>query len=352
VASDDRLRILSIDGGGIRGLLPALVIADIERRLEEAGGKKRPLSDWFHLLAGTSTGGLIALGMAAPGEACMNGEKLVALYRDEGRSIFRFTPQRVRSLGGWIAPKHAPAQLERVLEGHLKSARLAQATRDVVITAYDMTEREPHFFKRWRAREDESRNPTLVDAAMATAAAPTYFPSHQIAGSALVDGGVFAANPTIAAISEALKRTTDEPAPVHPHDLFVVSLGTGVRESGFPPRRVRGWGKIGWILPRNGESALLGAVFDGQSDAADHWAHMLLNHEPDRRSPEKLDLGRGPRYFRLQTTLPRVLALDDASKRGLAELEAAARRLIADNASELDVIAEHLLSVGPVSGEP
>jgi uncharacterized protein len=255
VATEDRLRILSIDGGGIRGLIPALVISEIERRLEETTGDKRPLSDWFHLLAGTSTGVLIALGMAAPDESCMNGEKLVSLYRDEGPRIFRFTSQRLRSLGGWTGPKHSPDALRSVLEERIGRARLAEATRDVVVTAYDMTKREPHFFKRWRAREDEARNPTMVDAAMATAAAPTYFPSHEIAGSALVDGGVFAANPTIAAITEALKRTTDQPVPVDAHELFVVSLGTGVRESGFPQRRVRGWGKIGWILPKEGESA-------------------------------------------------------------------------------------------------
>jgi uncharacterized protein len=349
VATEHRLRILSIEGGGIRGLIPALVIEEIERRLEDATGDKRPLSDWFHLLAGTSTGGLIALGMAAPDESCMNGEKLVSLYRDEGPRIFRFTSQRLRSLGGWTGPKHSPAELRSVLEERIGQARLKQATRDVVVTAYDMTEREPHFFKRWRAREDETRNPTMVDAAMATAAAPTYFPSQEIAGSALVDGGVFAANPTIAAITEALKRTTDQPVPVDPHELFVVSLGTGVRESGFPQRRVRGWGKIGWILPKDGEAALLGAVFDGQSDAADHWAHMLLNHEPGRPAPREAAVGAGPRYFRLQTTLPRTVALDDASERSLDELDAAASRLIADSADELETIAERLVRAGPIA---
>jgi hypothetical protein len=279
----------------------------------------------------------------------MDGERLVELYRDEGPRIFRFTPQRLLSLGGWIGPKHSPDDLRSVLDRRIGSARLKDATRDVVVTAYDMSEREPHFFKRWRAREDDMRNVTMVDAGMATSAAPTYFPSHEISGSALVDGGVFAANPTIAAITEALKRTTDQPVPVDAHELFVVSLGTGVRETGFSQSRVRGWGKIGWILPKDGESAILGAVFDGQSDAADHWAHMLLNHEPGRPAPLRADVGRGPRYFRLQTELPRVLALDDASEETLDELEAAARQLIVDSSAELEEIAARLLRAGPLA---
>lgn len=92
---------------------------------------------------------------------------------------------------------------------------LADALREVIITSYDMTGREPYFFKRWRAREPapddrsatDSRNNPIVDVALATSAAPAYFPSRELGGRALVDGGMFAANPVVAAIVEALKRT-------------------------------------------------------------------------------------------------------------------------------------------------
>jgi patatin-like phospholipase/acyl hydrolase len=95
----DRMRILSIDGGGIRGLIPALVLAELERRLADASGSKRQLADYFHLLAGTSTGGLIALGLTAPdpnrpGLARMDGPQLVRLYRSAGPRIFGFGWQR------------------------------------------------------------------------------------------------------------------------------------------------------------------------------------------------------------------------------------------------------------------
>lgn len=350
----DRFRILSIDGGGIRGLIPALVLEELERRVEAAGGA-RALADCFHLVAGTSTGGLIALGLAAPdpsapGRPRLRAADLVRLYRDEGPEIFRRgLVQRLLSLDGWLAPRYSPAALERALRGRFGDTRLREALRDLVVTSYDMHAREPHFFKRWRAAESERRNPTMVDAALATAAAPTYFPSHGIDDRALVDGGVFATNPTVAAIAEALKRTEDEPADLHPHDLLVVSLGTGVHETGVEQRKVRRWGRLGWIRPRGGEPPLLGALLDGQSDAADHWAHTILNHEPGDPFPGADEVGaRGPRYFRLQVRLPGRSALDDASPPALDALEEMARELISSHDAQLTEIARRLTRLEPL----
>lgn len=351
----DRFRILSVDGGGIRGLVPAVVLAELERRIEAEAGEPRALSDCFHLLAGTSTGGLIALGLTAPepespGRPLLSAQGLVRLYREDGPRIFtRGLWWRLRSLGGWAAPKYPADPLAEVLGERLGEARLREALREVIVTSYDMSEREPHFFKRWRAAQSAQRNPTLVDAALATAAAPTYFPSHGLDERALVDGGVFASNPTVAAVAEALKRTDEEPADLAPHDLFVVSLGTGVRETGFEQRRVRGWGKVGWISPKGGEPPLLGAVLDGQSDAADHWAHMLLNHEPGDEMPRPAEIGaRGPRYFRLQVELHRAFAMDDASESALDGLTAAAEELIADHDEQLTLIARRLARLEPL----
>jgi predicted acylesterase/phospholipase RssA len=208
----DRFRILSVDGGGIRGLIPAIVLADLEARVSREAAQKRSLSDCFHLVAGTSTGGLIALGLTAPdpsGErARLDAADLVRFYREQGPSTFRAGLRGLLTLGGWLGPKYSPATLERVLRETLGEVRLRDARRDLVVTSYDMKRREPHFFKRWRAAESEDRNPSMVDAALATAAAPTYFPSHGLEDRALVDGGVFGSNPTVAAIAEALKRTT------------------------------------------------------------------------------------------------------------------------------------------------
>jgi uncharacterized protein len=350
-----RFRILSIDGGGIRGLIPALIVADLEERLRKRTGERRALADYFHLFAGTSTGGLISLGLTAPGAADpsrprMDGARLVSLYRDEGRRIFRRSFwRRLATLDGWLRPKHSPGELRKVLEEQLGPAPVSDLLRDVVVTSYDMTRSEPHFFKRWRARQREERNPSIVEAGMATALAPTYFPSFELRDSALVDGGVFAGNPTIAAIAEALKRRSDEPAQLAPRELFVVSLGTGVhRKAGFPQRQVARWGRIGWIKPQRGSPPLLDAMLDGQSDAADHWAHMLLNHEPTDPAPTEADLGHGPRYFRFQADLRQPFGMDDASTPALDELERVAKVVIEQRAAELDAVADELVQAGVI----
>lgn len=354
----DRFRILTVDGGGIRGLIPALVLADIERRLTERAGEPAGVSDYFHLLAGTSTGGLIALGLTVPdpgrpGRPLLAAAELAKLYAEDGPAIFQRTlGQRLRTLGGLAGPKYTLDALEDAIARRLGAGRLDAALREVLVAAYDMTGRSPFFFKRWRARSDPARNSTVVDAALSTAAAPTYFPPRELDGRALVDGGVFAANPVIAAITEALKRR-DEPARLGVEDLLVVSIGTGLHEQGYPPGEVGRWGRLGWILPKRGEPPILGAVLDGASDGADHWAHMLLNHDPGAGIPDAAEIGRGPRYFRLQVPLPRAIGLDDAGDDALRRrLPDAARALIAAHERELEEIVDRLLAAGRLPPDP
>jgi uncharacterized protein len=348
-----RFSILSIDGGGIRGLIPALVVKELEKRLGRDGPPAH-LTDYFDLFAGTSTGGLIVLGLnslnaADPDGKLIDGTALERIYVEDGPAIFRRSFfQRLRSLNGWIRPKHTGEELERVLGRYFGDAHLAQAKEEVVAVAYDMTERGPRFFKRYRAlehQESELRNPKVVAAAMATACGPTYFPSYEVDAKAMVDGGVFAANPTLAAIAEALKRTVD-PNDLRPIELLVVSLGTGVpkRGSGFGQGTVKRWGRIGWVLPQHGESPLLEAIFDGQSDAADHWAHMIVNR-PDEPPASAAAVGHGPRYFRFQADLQRPFAMDDAREPTLDALRQVAATLIQERSDELDQVTDQLLKL-------
>lgn len=365
-APTDRFRILCVDGGGIRGLIPALVIAELEARLQQRAGEEARISDYFHLFAGTSTGGLIALSLTAPdprrpGRPLVSAAELAGLYVEDGPQIFRRTlRQRLLTVWGFVGPKYSLQPLRAAVERRLGGSRLADALREVVIPAYDMTHREPYFFKRWRAREPvepnrppaEIRNHPIVDAALATSAAPTYFPSHEVGGRALVDGGVFAANPVIAAIAEALKLR-DGSAPLGVDGLLVVSIGTGLHEEGFGQSEVSRWGKLGWILPHGDEPPVLSAVLDGATDGADHWAHMLLNHPPGSDAPEPAEIGRGPRYFRLQVPMEAPIALDDASRETLErKLPDAARELLEAHASELGEIAERLLRFDPLPYDP
>jgi patatin-like phospholipase/acyl hydrolase len=349
----DRFRVLSIDGGGIRGLIAARVIARLEELVSAEAGEERRLADCFHMFAGTSTGGLLALGLTAPdphdpSRPRLSGADLVELYMSEGPRIFGDTLHKLLSLGGWIAPKHAEKRLECVLRERFEEARLRDALRELIVTSYDMSEPGPHFFKRWRARESSDRDREMVDVGLATSAAPTYFPSHGIGGRALVDGGLFAANPSVAAVVEALKRRDEEPRNLSAGDLLLVSLGTGQHETGHPQSQVRRWGRIGWILPRRQDPALIAAFLDGQSDAADHWVEILLNHEPGRGALDPATQGAGPRYFRFQTKLAVSTPLDDARPRALEQLNEAADRLLSKQDDRLRELARRLARGSPL----
>jgi patatin-like phospholipase/acyl hydrolase len=355
---NDKFRILSVDGGGMRGLIPARVIENLEGRLQAGAGPDARVADYFHMFAGTSTGGLVALSLTVPGKPGgdrprVSASELAGLYtRDGGKIFHRSLWQKLITLWGLRRPKYTLGGLEEAVKRNLGAdARLADALRELVVVAYDMTDREPWFFKRWPAREPggEARNYEIFHAALATSAAPTYFPSHAVDDHALVDGGVFAANPTLAAVVEALKRRQDQPAHLSTDDLLAVSIGTGHHETEYTQARVSRWGTLGWIVPKDGEPPVLATVLGGASDGVDHWTHTLLN-EPPPPHVTKEDIGRGPRFYRLQVELDPPIPMDRPER--LPDLEKAAKQLIADSEEQLSEIAARLLLAGPLPPDP
>jgi patatin-like phospholipase/acyl hydrolase len=295
------MRVLSIDGGGIRGLIPALVLTEIEKR----SGKQ--IYELFDLIAGTSTGGILACALCAP--APLPAEQLVALYEDEGPTIFdRSIWQRIRSAEGLLDEKYDAGALDRALERFLSDKRLAETRPDLLVPAYNMGDPGPYFFKSRKAR-DEGEDFPLSQVARATAAAPTYFEPYELSGEALVDGGVFAANPAMCAFAEVMRFQPSA-------DVFLLSLGTGQRTRKRSFDQIHDWGLIEWAKP------ILDVVFDGVSDAVDY----QLQHA--------LDAGH---YWRLQVELDLASDdLDDASEANLRELRAQAERLIADRTADID----------------
>jgi patatin-like phospholipase/acyl hydrolase len=353
---NDKFRILSVDGGGMRGLIPARVIENLEGRLQAEAGPHARVADYFHMFAGTSTGGLVALSLTVPLEPGgdrprISASELAELYtRDGGKIFHRSLWHKLITLWGLRHPKYTLGGLEEAVKRNLGAdARLADALRELVVVAYDMTEREPWFFKRWPARENDARNYEVFHAALATSAAPTYFPSHGVDDHALVDGGVFAANPTLAAVVEALKRRVDEPSHLSTDDLLAVSLGTGHHETGYTQARVSRWGTLGWVIPKDGEPPVLATVLGGASDGVDHWTHTLLNEPPPPHVTNE-EIGRGPRFYRLQVELKPPIPMDKPEE--IPALEDAAKKLIAEFEDQLSEIATRLLRAGPIPPDP
>lgn len=197
-------RILAIDGGGIRGTFPAAFLANLEKDL------KPPIGRYFDLISGTSTGGIIAIGLALG----LRASEILKLYEEQGPSIFGQTRSGV---GGWLdrkvrgirrvwSPKYSSEPLRSALTSVLGAKRLGDAQTRLVIPAWHPQTQSVYIFKTaHHPRLKNDYKEKAVDAAMATAAAPTFFSQHVTDNDVgLVDGGIWANNPTGITVVEAI----------------------------------------------------------------------------------------------------------------------------------------------------
>ena len=295
-------RVLSIDGGGIRGIIPAMVVASIEKKM----GK--PAQALFDLMVGTSTGGILALGLSRPGsgrQAQFSARRVVKLYEEQGAKIFEYSLWRkLRTVGGILEEAYSHEVLEGVLGKYFAGATLGDCEVPTMVTSYDIQNRRTVFLKSWHA---DHQSLLCRDAARATSAAPTYFEPKPLdtgdVASVLIDGGIFMNSPSVSAYAEARKLFPEDP-------IAVLSLGTGELTRPIAFEEARTWGSALWVM------SLLDCMFDGVSKAADHQMKLFL----------------GERYQRLQTTLDTASDdMDDASEENIRNLKHTARELIKAN---------------------
>lgn len=308
------MKILAIDGGGIRGIIPAVILTEIQRRL----GKD--LWQSFDLIAGTSTGGIIALGI---GTDCNQGQpyapdELVKLYVDNGPAIFKksfLTPEREL-----ILPKYSPDSLEAALATFFQDTEFLTARTPLLISSYDLQGQLPFFFKSHRIAVDATYNWKVREIARATSAAPTYFPPlHLVRGIedyALVDGGVFVNNPSMAAYAEARRLYGDAA------QFTIVSVGTGDRQDQISYASAAEWGLLGWA------KQIVPVLMDSVSEAVD----FELNSLP------------GCTYYRLQ--VPHLQAassdMDNVTPQNLVNLQTVAEDYVKSESALLDKICSEL----------
>jgi len=324
------IKILSIDGGGIRGIIPAMLLAEIERRT------KQPVARLFDLVAGTSTGGILALGLTIPrsgGSQLYGADEFVRMYEQEGRRIFsRSLARTLLAIDNLTWKKYSSTGIESVLREYFGDSRLRDSVTNVLITSYEIERRFPFFFKSASARERLDYDFPARDVARATSAAPSYFePMQLLTGTAahhytLIDGGVFANNPAACALVEA--RAT------HPEDgdYLVVSLGTGALLRSLPVSIAKYWGAARWAKP------LLDVVFDGVSSTVDYQLQQLLPGAPAEQR----------RYYRFQTTLDsHNHSLDNASPENITSLKGLGSALIESKSDDLDQLCDVLTKPKP-----
>lgn len=304
-------KILSIDGGGIRGVIPAMILSE----LEEAIGKS--VSEMFDLIAGTSTGGILALGLVKPSgdnpkKPAYSAKDMLGLYENEGKHIFSSNLwHEIESLNGILEEKYPSKGIETALKQYFGDEMLSKALLPIFITSYDIEGRSPHFFQSYTTGDPGKKREDfpMWKAARSTSAAPTYFEVFKLATCgpvdycALIDGGVFANNPAMCAYVEGKKLFGDDT------DIVVVSIGTGSITMRYSYDEAKDWGLAEWAKP------ILDIVFDGVSETVDYQLNRLL---PDNR------------YFRLQSDLSisTKAAMDDASKTNIEALKRDAQSYI------------------------
>lgn len=304
------ISILSIDGGGIRGIIPATFLIEFEKRT----GK--PVCKLFDIIAGTSTGGILAAALTVPdkhGRPKYTAEQMLAAYFEHGGDIFNRSLMRsVTTLGGLTRPKYSPRVLDDLLEQYLGDARLHSTLTEILVTAYDMASSTPWFFKTSfamnnRAPEDD---PLLTQVVRATTAAPTYFPPLSMEGHCLVDGGVFASNPALCAYAQARNMFPDE------KEILVVSLGTGLQIHNRPCSKIINWGIKDWAVP------ITTVMLNSSSATVNYQMNALIGRE---------------NYSRFQVYLGEdASGMDDASEKNMRRLEALARQEVKRESKEID----------------
>ena len=262
-------RILSIDGGGIRGIISTILL----QRLSA----EPSLSGWLEkvdLLAGTSTGGLLALGIAKP----LNLQVIRDLYETKGEIIFYDSWLRCGP-GKIIEAKYDITNLEIELQAILGTTTLSQLSKKVLITAFDLDGVDPQGQRTWKPKlfhnfpgPGSDGNQLAYKVGVYTAAAPTYFPS----ADGYVDGGVFASNPAMCALAQTQDpRIGDRPALT---DVVLFSLGTGTSLTYITGER-HNWGYIQWVKP------LIDLMLDGVAGIADYQCKQLLDRAYHRLAP-------------------------------------------------------------------
>lgn len=354
-----KLKVLTIDGGGIRGILPCAILAELERRL----GK--PIAETFDLIAGTSTGGIIACGLNVPhpttaGKPKFSAAQLGELYEKNGADIFKKRGGIFSGVTKLFGKSFAHDGLETLLRDYFGDAQLNQTFSELLVTSYDIEHRKPFYFLSRLAKQNpQAENFPLLDIARSTSAAPTYFEPNALPWVngdklTLVDGGVFANNPSMLAYAEATEMLRAKPSAVAAattaskqhdvvddldleafvptvstgaSDIFMLSLGTGRVVRPYRYESAKSWGMAQWIRP------IIDILMQGVSESVDYQMNYVLPPHADGTK----------HYVRINPVIPEECSeMSDVSEKNIQGLQAVARQAVEENEALIEEVCRVL----------
>nr|GME14954.1 patatin-like protein 1 [Ipomoea batatas] len=346
------ITILSIDGGGIRGIIPAVILSYLESQLQELDGEDARIADYFDVIAGTGSGGLMTALLTAPNQnrRPLNAAKdIIPFYLYHYPYIF----QQIKGPFGKVidqgkaltGPKYDGKYFRKLIMHVLGGTRLHQTLTNVVIPTFDIKNLEPIIFNSYEvALEGSILDAKLSDICIGTTAAPThmppyYFKNKDVQGRQrefnLIDGSIVANNPTLLAINEVTKQVLKGHPDFYPakplefNHYLIISIGTGSakNEHKYNSRTVAKWGMFDWLF--NGSSTPLMEAFHQASGATVDLQSSVLFKA----------LQSEDKYLRIQdNTLTGALSsMDEATKENLGNLVRVGENLLRKPVFKVDI---------------
>lgn len=294
-------KILSIDGGGIRGIVAAQILIAIEARLP----KGKLICDYIDLFAGTSTGGILTI-LINTGK--YTAQQASDMYVNNAKNIFK---KNRFSFFGLLAPKYDHKGIEDCLHQYFQNMQLSQLKRACIVSSYDIANRKTRFFSK-----DDKQPYYVKDVCRATSAAETYFKPHPLGNMVLTDGGTACNNPTMCANSEMINKG------YKPNELFIISIGTGTVEL---PYKNNNWGKVKWVQP------IIDILMAASSEIVDFHLKMIYSSN---------------QYIRIQTCdfANASVEMDCVSDENIQSLIAMGKKMALKFNKEIDKIVDVLLN--------
>ncbi|XP_066326946.1 patatin-like protein 2 [Miscanthus floridulus] len=342
--------VLSIDGGGVRGIIPATILAFLEEKLQELDGPDARIADYFDVVAGTSTGGLLTAMLTAPGQngrPLFDAKDLAQFYIDHSPKIFPQKNWILSKIAGTLrmvrGPKYDGKYLHGLLRQYLGDMRLDRALTNVVIPTFDIAFLQPTIFSSFELKHRPSKNALLADITISTSAAPTFFPAHyfetkdedgKTRAFNLVDGGLAANNPTLCAMSQVSQDIIlgdDDFFPVKPVDFgkfMVISVGCGSnRNERYSAKAAAKWGIFNWLI-KDGTAPIIDMFNSASADMVD--IHLCVLFRALRSSQNYLRI----QYDQLTGSAG---SIDDCSKENMDKLVQIGKDLLSQNVSRVDL---------------
>jgi patatin-like phospholipase/acyl hydrolase len=324
------------------------VLVVLEEKLKRrTGNPQAKIGDFFDLIAGTSTGGILTCLYLCPDEKNptkprFSAQEAVDLYLKRGNEIFSMPLwKKILALGGFFNEKYPSKPIENILKDYLESLKLSQLIKPCLLTSYDIEQRKAFFFNQQDARKSKDYDYFLREIARATSAAPTFFEIARVTSLgnksySLIDGGVFANNPALCAYAEARtklqrKQTPEDTSTGNPtaKDMVVLSLGSGDVKQSFNYQQAKNWGQLQWVRP------LINIIMTGVAETVDYQMIQLFD---SIKKPEQ--------YLRINPTVKNhspMAKIDNASPENLKELRQLANELAASYSKQLDKFIEFLI---------